>query len=87
MAASGVIALGATLYWVWKKFIDVDDDEEELKSAVGVRGIKLLSGDEITDVFYLSMGDNPVCKVKGRNVEVNKIKLTKRDSKGTKLRG
>ena len=28
MAASGVIALGATLYWVWKKFIDVDDDEE-----------------------------------------------------------
>ena len=29
MAASGVVALGATLYWVWKKFIDVDDDEEE----------------------------------------------------------
>ena len=29
MAASGVIALGATLYRVWKKFIDVDEDEEE----------------------------------------------------------
>ena len=65
----------------------VDEVPIKKKSAVGVRGIKLLSGDEITDVFYLSMGDNPVCKVKGRNVEVNKIKLTKRDSKGTKLRG
>lgn len=29
LAASGVIAVGATLYWVWKKFIDVDDEEEE----------------------------------------------------------
>ena len=65
----------------------VDEVPIKKKSAVGVRGIKLLSGDEITDVFYRSMGDNPVCKVKGRNVEVNKIKLTKRDSKGTKLRG
>ncbi len=65
----------------------VDEVPIKKKSAVGVRGIKLLSGDEITDVFYLSMGDNPVCKVKGRNIEVNKIKLTKRDSKGTKLRG
>lgn len=65
----------------------VDEVPIKKKSAVGVRGIKLLSGDEITDVFYLSTGDNPVCKVKGRNVEVNKIKLTKRDSKGTKLRG
>ena len=65
----------------------VDEVPIKKKSAVGVRGIKLLSGDEITDVFYLSMGDKPVCKVKGRNVEVNKIKLTKRDSKGTKLRG
>ena len=65
----------------------VDEVPIKKKSAVGVRGIKLLSGDEITDVFYLSMEDNPVCKVKGRNVEVNKIKLTMRDSKGTKLRG
>ena len=29
IAASGVIALGAALTWVWKKFIDVEDDEEE----------------------------------------------------------
>ena len=33
-AASGVIALGATLYWVWKKFIDIDDDEEEAQVVI-----------------------------------------------------
>ena len=57
------------------------------KGAVGVRGIKLSATDEITDVFYMAIGDNPTCKVKGKNMEVNKIKLTKRDSKGTKIRG
>ena len=65
----------------------VDEVPLKKKSAVGVRGMKLSPSDEITDVFYLSMGDNPVCKVKGRNLEVNKIKLTKRDTKGTKVRG
>lgn len=33
-AASGVIAIGATLYWVWKKFIDIDDDEEEAQVII-----------------------------------------------------
>ena len=33
----------------------VDEVPIKKKSAVGVRGIKLLSGDEITDVFYLSV--------------------------------
>ena len=65
----------------------IDEVPLKKKGAVGVRGIKLTETDEITNVFYLAMGDNPVCKVKGRNLEVNKIKLTKRDTKGTKVRG
>ena len=65
----------------------IDEVPLKKKGAVGVRGIKLQATDEITDVFYLSTGDNPVCKVKGKNLEVNKIKLTRRDSKGTKVRG
>ena len=64
----------------------VDEVPVKKKSAVGVRGMKLAPGDEISDVFYMALGDNPKCKVKGRNLEVNKIKLTKRDSKGTKFR-
>ena len=65
----------------------IDEVPLKKKGAVGVRGIKLSGQDEITDVFYMAIGDNPVCKVKGKNLEVNKIKLTKRDSKGTKVRG
>ena len=65
----------------------IDEVPLKKKSAVGVRGIKLLPGDEITNVFYMAMGDNPTCKVKGKKIEVNKIKLTKRDTKGTKVRG
>lgn len=65
----------------------IDEVPLKKKGAVGVRGIKLSNTDEITNVFYMATGDNPVCKVKGRNLEVNKIKLTKRDTKGTKVRG
>ena len=65
----------------------IDEVPLKKKGAVGVRGIKLSPSDEVTDVFYLAMGDNPVCKIKGKNLEVNKIKLTKRDTKGTKIRG
>ena len=65
----------------------VDEVPIKKKGAVGVRGIKLTANDEISDVFYLSMGDSPVCKVKGKKLEVNKIKLTKRDTKGIKVRG
>ncbi|MDO4188753.1 MAG: DNA topoisomerase (ATP-hydrolyzing) [Lachnospiraceae bacterium] len=65
----------------------IDEVPLKKKGAVGVRGMKLSPSDEVTNVFYMAMGDNPVCKVKGRNIEVNKIKLTKRDTKGTKLRG
>lgn len=65
----------------------IDEVPLKKKGAVGVRGMKLTGSDEITDVYYIGIHDNPVCKVKGKNMEVNKIKLTKRDSKGTKVRG
>ena len=29
VAAGGVIVIGAALTWVWKKFIDVEDEEDE----------------------------------------------------------
>jgi len=67
---------------------NIDEVPVKKKGAVGVRGIKLSESDEITDVFYLAaMGDNQKCKVKGKSMEVGKIKLTKRDTKGTKVRG
>ncbi|KAK8811027.1 hypothetical protein AV274_4411 [Blastocystis sp. ATCC 50177/Nand II] len=33
IAASGVVAAGAALWYIWKKFIDVDDEEEETQAA------------------------------------------------------
>ena len=35
IAASGVFAAGAALWYIWKKFIDVDDEEEEEKPVGG----------------------------------------------------
>ena len=33
IAASGVVAAGAALWYIWKKFIDVDDEEEETQAV------------------------------------------------------
>lgn len=59
---------------------------EKKKGAVGVRGIKLGAGDYITDVYVLDAGDNYIADYKGKNVELRKLKTTKRDTKGTKVR-
>ena len=47
IAASGVIAIGAALAYVWKKFIDVDDEEdEEVKTVVvWIDGCSFLGGE------------------------------------------
>lgn len=59
---------------------------EKKKGAVGVRGIKLDADDYITNVYVLDAGDNMEVECKGKMVELRKIKTTKRDGKGTKVR-
>ena len=59
---------------------------EKKKGAVGVRGIKLDADDYITNVYVLDAGDNMEVECKGKTVELRKIKTTKRDGKGTKVR-
>ena len=59
---------------------------EKKKGAIGVRGIKLDKDDYITDVYVLDAGDNLEVEFKGKKVELRKIKTTKRDGKGTKVR-
>lgn len=59
---------------------------EKKKGAIGVRGIKLTSGDYITDVYVLDAGDNMIIEYKGKEVALRKLKTAKRDTKGTKLR-
>ncbi|MGN0329168.1 MAG: DNA topoisomerase (ATP-hydrolyzing) subunit A [Lachnospira sp.] len=56
------------------------------KSAVGVRGIKLAKDDYIEDVFLLNEGDGFEMEYKGKTIDFGKMKLSHRDTKGTKLR-
>lgn len=56
------------------------------KGAAGVRGMKLTGTDEVTDVYPLTNGVEITIDVNGKKVELNKLKLARRDTKGTKLR-
>ena len=56
------------------------------KNAVGVRGIRLNEGDYIENVYYTGMENDQGITYKNKNIEISKIKLGKRDAKGTKLR-
>ncbi len=55
------------------------------KASKGVRGIKLGKGEELT-ALYLP-GEDTVAKVNDRVVHLNRLKLSRRDGKGSKLRG
>lgn len=64
----------------------LDDIPLKKKGAVGVRGMKLVGTDEITDVYPLKNGVEQIVEVNGKKIELNKLKLARRDSKGTKVR-
>ena len=48
--------------------------------------MKLGADDVIENVYYTQNISEQIIKYKNRQVELNKIKLAKRDSKGTKIR-
>ena len=55
------------------------------KISKGVRGIKLGKGEELTALYLL--GEDITVKVKEKEVHLNRLKLSKRDGKGSKVRG
>ncbi len=59
---------------------------EKKKGAIGVRAIKLNEGDEIEKVYIVGFGDKNTITYNNKEVELMKLKLAKRDTKGTKLR-
>lgn len=64
----------------------LEEIPEKKKSAVGVRGMKLSEKDRVEKVYYTRPGQEPDILFKDKHVELQRIKLQKRDSKGTKLR-
>lgn len=65
---------------------DADEISELKKTAVGVRGMKLGSDDFIEKVHYCQPGSDGFIEYKNKKIEINKIKVNKRDTKGTKIR-
>lgn len=61
-----------------------EEISEMKKSARGVRGIKLSPGEELEAVYLL--GEEPVIQYKEKEVHLNRLKVGKRDGKGSKVR-
>lgn len=59
---------------------------EKKKGAVGVRGMKLGAKDEIVNVYLLGNTESPVVDIGKKEVHLNRLKIAKRDTKGTKAR-
>lgn len=64
--------------------IDCGQIPEKKKGAVGVRGMKLDAGDELSAIYYLPDGDNENVEVKGREIALNRLHIGNRDTKGVK---
>lgn len=64
----------------------LEEIPEKKKAAVGVRGMKLGSGDVVEAVYYTASTSDATIEYKGKQLALHSIKLLGRDSKGTKLR-
>ena len=64
----------------------IEDIPEKKKAAIGVRGMKLGTKDSIEAVYYTQNAVEQSIEYKGKNVELNKLKLGTRDTKGVKIR-
>ncbi|MCM1537003.1 MAG: DNA topoisomerase 4 subunit A [bacterium] len=64
----------------------IEEIPEKKKGAVGVRGMKLGGNDYLEEVYYTQNAQEQTVEYKGKTIELNKLKLGSRDSKGVKVR-
>lgn len=64
----------------------VDEIPEKKKGAIGVRGMKLNTDDYVEDIQFTKNGQDVSLSYKNKTIDANKVKLMRRDTKGTKLR-
>lgn len=64
----------------------IEEIPEKKKGAVGVRGMKLGDKDELEEVYYTQNTVEQTITYGEKQLELNKIKLGKRDGKGVKVR-
>lgn len=65
---------------------DVNEVSELKKTAIGVRGMRLGNNDYIENVYYRETGSSLPIDYKDKKIELNRIKVNKRDAKGTRLK-
>ena len=63
---------------------EIGEIPEQKKSAQGVRGIKLADQDAVENAWLLSRGEKTVINIHDREIDISKLKLSRRDGKGTK---
>ena len=64
----------------------VEEIPEKKKGAIGVRGMKLGAKDSLEAVYYTRNAVEQTIEYGGKEIELNKIKLGKRDGKGVRIR-
>ena len=62
----------------------MEEIPELKKNTRGVRGMKLSAGAELHAVYFV--GQEPVIAINKKEVHLNRLKMAKRDGKGTKVR-
>ncbi|MCM1088181.1 MAG: DNA topoisomerase 4 subunit A [Muribaculaceae bacterium] len=65
---------------------NIEEIPEKKKGAIGVRGMKLGKDDLLEAVYYTKGIDDKSIEYKEKKIELNKLKLGSRDSKGVKVR-
>ncbi|HIS80226.1 MAG TPA: DNA topoisomerase, partial [Candidatus Scatomonas merdavium] len=65
----------------------LDEVPEKKKTAIGVRGIRLGEEDAVEDAWLLASRIEFSIPYHDRELTLNKLKLGKRDGRGTKIRG
>lgn len=66
--------------------IPLGEIPQKKKGAIGVRGIRLNEGDRVENMFYPDSQNDKVLIYKEKEVHLDKLKIAKRDTKGTKIR-
>ncbi len=64
--------------------IEASSVPEKKKGAVGVRGIKLSEGDEVTEVHLFMSGESRRVALKDKELELNRLRVGSRDTKGVR---
>jgi len=65
----------------------LDEIPQKKKAAIGVRGMKLGEGDLVEGVYYTQAGCEVSIEYKKKQLDLNHLKMGKRDGKGIKIRG